>query len=131
MKNFHHLLSANHCIPPRCFKSLTPDFLFVTAQKESLDVNKMMEDWLKHLDRVMEKKKRNVLLILDNAPSHPNIQLINVNILQFFPPNTTSYCQPIDQGIIQANMKLKYRKRQVQHVLVEMDKMVQKQDLNY
>ncbi|XP_052281042.1 tigger transposable element-derived protein 4-like [Dreissena polymorpha] len=56
----------------------------------------------------------------DNAPSHPNIQLTNIK-LQFFPPSTTSLCQPMDQGIIQT-VKLKYRKRQLPHVLAEMDR---------
>ena len=67
----------------------------------------------------MKKKKRNILLFLDNAPSHPDLKLSNVQI-QFFPPNMTSFCQPMDQSINQT-LKLKYRKRQLQHVLVEMD----------
>jgi hypothetical protein len=44
------------------------------------------------------------LLILDNAPGHPkNIEDIESNIRAvFLPPNTTSFLQPMDQGIIAA-----------------------------
>ncbi|XP_023223549.1 tigger transposable element-derived protein 1-like [Centruroides sculpturatus] len=51
-------------------------------------------------------KKKNlafkVLLILDNAPSHP-IDLNHSNVeIAFLPGNTTSLLQPLDQGIIAA-----------------------------
>jgi hypothetical protein len=69
------------------------------------------EDYLKKLNRQMRLQKRNILLFVDNAPSHPEVQLSNVAV-KFLPPNTTSYTQPMDQGIIQAT-KLKFRKRQV------------------
>ena len=69
----------------------------------------------------MKKEDRKVLLFLDNAPSHPTqLKMENVKV-QFFPPNTTSHCQPMDQGIIQA-MKLKFRKKQLQYLLSVMDK---------
>ncbi|CAH1248553.1 Hypp8238 [Branchiostoma lanceolatum] len=59
----------------------------------------------------MGKQGRKNLLLLDNAPSHPDVALNNVD-LKFFPPNTTSRFQPIDQGITQA-VQRKYRKRQL------------------
>lgn len=41
-----------------------------------------------------------VLLLLDNATSHPkDLQHPNVQIL-FLPPNTNSLIQPLDQGVI-------------------------------
>ncbi len=81
---------------------------------------RLMEDWLQWLDRRMRLARRHILLFLDNAPSHPKVQLKNVKI-QFLPANTTSVSQPMDQGIIQT-MKLKYRKRQLQHVSAELDR---------
>lgn len=72
---------------------------------------KIYEDYLKKLNAQMKAQNRKVLLFVDNAPSHPELQLSNINV-QFFPPNTTAYTQPMDQGIIQAT-KLKFRKRQV------------------
>ena len=61
-----------------------------------------------------------MILFLDNAPCHPHIQLDNIK-LQFFPPNITSLLQPMDQGIIQS-VKLKYRKKQLQFLIKQMDK---------
>ncbi|UYV76721.1 hypothetical protein LAZ67_14001873 [Cordylochernes scorpioides] len=43
--------------------------------------------------------KFKILLILDNAPGHPNLEHPNIKVV-FFPPNTTSLIQPLDQGII-------------------------------
>lgn len=40
-----------------------------------------------------------VLLIVNNAPGHPYLEHPNVQMM-FFPPNTTSLIQPLDQGII-------------------------------
>ena len=65
-------------------------------------------------------QKRRILLFVDNAPSHPTLQLRNFK-LQFLPPNTTSLLQPMDQGIIQAT-KLKYRKIQLQNLITKMEK---------
>ena len=62
-------------------------------------------EWLQDLDREMQLQQRKILLFLDNAPSHPkDVSLTNVK-LQFFPANTTSKLQPLDQGII-LNMKV-------------------------
>ncbi|GFT59237.1 tigger transposable element-derived protein 1 [Trichonephila clavipes] len=49
-----------------------------------------------------------VLLIVDNAASHPQLEHPNVQIV-FLPPNTTSLIQPLDQGII-ATVKKYYIK---------------------
>ncbi|GFX77272.1 tigger transposable element-derived protein 1 [Trichonephila clavipes] len=40
-----------------------------------------------------------VLLIVDNAASHPQLEHPNVKLV-FLPPDTTSLIQPLDQGII-------------------------------
>ena len=61
-----------------------------------------------------------MLLFVDNVTSHPATELRNVKLV-FLPANTTSKLQPMDQGIIQT-MKLKYRKRQLQHVISAMKK---------
>ena len=64
----------------------------------------------------MKKQNRRILLFIDNAPCHPtDIQLCNVK-LQFFPANTTSVIQPLDQGVIHP-FKANYRKSLVKHII--------------
>ena len=75
--------------------------------------------WLTAFNEKMVKENRNVLLFLDNAPCHPNLSMSNVK-LQFFPPNTTTHLQPLDQGVIQA-FKLKFRSQQMDHILLKME----------
>ncbi|KAI8497677.1 hypothetical protein Bbelb_243290 [Branchiostoma belcheri] len=65
-----------------------------------MDWTELFVEWLRRLDRKMGRQKWKILLFADNAPSHPDIRLKNVE-LKFFPTNTTSKLQPMDQGIIQ------------------------------
>ena len=59
---------------------------------------------------------RQILLFLDNAPVHPvDLKLSNITVV-FFPPNTTSIVQPLDQGIIRA-FKAHYRSRLVKRII--------------
>lgn len=87
----------------RCVK-IKPKTLPVTYKFNSkVWMNsKIMEEWLKQLDKSMRCQKK-ILLFLENALSLSNLQL------KFLPPNTTSKTQPMDMGIIQA-VKLKFRK---------------------
>lgn len=50
-----------------------------------------------------------MLLFVDNAASPSHLKLKNVELV-FFPPNMTSQCQSLDQGIIQRFKKLYHRK---------------------
>uniref|UniRef100_A0ABM0MZN5 Tigger transposable element-derived protein 4-like n=1 Tax=Saccoglossus kowalevskii TaxID=10224 RepID=A0ABM0MZN5_SACKO len=106
---------------PRCFKNINLKNLPVDyyANKKAWMNSKIFEDWLRKFDRKMRRQGRKILLFADNAPSHPTINLKNIK-LQFLPANTTSKSQPIDQGIIQTT-KLKYRKRQLRHIVRRMD----------
>jgi hypothetical protein len=72
------------------------------------------------LKSINEKTKTKDFIVLDNVPSHPKINFDSVKVA-FFPPNVTSISQSMDQGIIQAT-KLKFRKRQLQFMLSQMDK---------
>jgi len=50
----------------------------------------------------MRRANRNILLLIDNAPTHNllnSLNLTNVTI-HCLPPNTTSHLQPLDAGII-------------------------------
>jgi len=59
-------------------------------------------DYLKKLNNKMHYENRNILLLVDNAPTHnlmDNLELTNVKI-HYLPPNTTAHLQPCDAGII-------------------------------
>src|SRR6185369_10619531 len=59
-------------------------------------------DYLKNLNNKMHLENRNILLLIDNAPTHnlmDNLELTNVKI-HYLPPNTTANLQPCDAGII-------------------------------
>ncbi|XP_033739339.1 tigger transposable element-derived protein 4-like [Pecten maximus] len=94
----------------RCFKNINVNQLPLTwrANKKAWMTGQLFTEWVSELDRRMRLSRRNILLFLDNAPSHPNVKLTNVK-LAFFPVNTTPVLQPLDQGIIQA-VKMVYRK---------------------
>lgn len=100
---------------PRCFKNINIRSLSVHYyfNNKAWMNSYIFEDYLKTLNQQMKRQKRNILLFIDNALSHPNVQLSNIK-LQFLSPNTTCSTQLMDQGIIQTT-KLKIRNRQVNH----------------
>lgn len=105
---------------PRCFKNLNVNKLPVTwkANRTAWMNSKLFSDWLIDLNKTMQKESRQILLFLDNAPCHPvDIQLSNINIV-FFPPNTTSVVQPLDQGVIRS-FKCHYRRMVVKHIIAQ------------
>ncbi|KAG0441910.1 Tigger transposable element-derived protein 6 [Dictyocoela muelleri] len=57
--------------------------------------------YLRRLNEYMLKRSRKILLLLDNAPSHPVLNFSNIELF-YFPKNTTSVLQPLDMGIIKA-----------------------------
>ncbi|XP_066146779.1 tigger transposable element-derived protein 6-like [Euwallacea fornicatus] len=80
----------------------------------------IMKEWLLDMDRRMRIQNRKILLFLDNAGSHPrDLNLENIKIC-FLPPNCTSVCQPLDQGIIK-NVKFFYRDLILKHILTKVD----------
>jgi hypothetical protein len=70
-------------------------------------------------ERKMACKNKNVLLLLDqcSAHNHEGLTLKHVHLLHL-PANTTSYMQPLDQGIIYC-LKRAYLKRLVCFLLQE------------
>lgn len=112
---------------PRCFKQMNVghycDYRFNT---KAWMTGLLFNEWLEDFNSLMRSRNRHVLLLLDNAPSHllPEDEdgkpaLSNVTI-HFLPPNTTSHLQPMDAGIIQ-NMKVHYRRMQVQYLVDRID----------
>ncbi|XP_044755145.1 tigger transposable element-derived protein 6-like [Coccinella septempunctata] len=107
---------------PRAFKNVPMKDLPVMWKfnKKAWMTQDIMSEWLLKFDLKMRKQKRKILLFLDNAGSHPReVKLQNIKVI-FLPPNTTSMCQPLDQGIIQ-NFKFFYRGSILKHILSKMD----------
>ena len=108
---------------PKCYKSIDTRTLPVTWEhnKQAWMTSKIYQRWPQNFDSKMQGQNRQVLLLLDNAPSHPkDVNVTNVKLV-LLPANTTSMLQPQDQEIIKA-VKTIYQKRLLQFVLAKMDK---------
>lgn len=107
---------------PTCFvgrEKTLPSVIYRNNRKAWM-TRDLFTEWLMCFDKDMTKQKRKILLILDNCTAHNvNPTLKSIELL-FLPPNTTSRLQPADQGIIQ-NLKVKYRRRLVERLLVRSD----------
>jgi len=70
---------------------------------------KIFSEWLLDLNEKCVHEKCQILLLLDNFSGQKlDLLLSNVQILML-PPNSTSKCQPLDQGIIY-RAKVNYKK---------------------
>jgi len=67
-----------------------------------------------------ERGLQNAILLLDNAPSHPSITELQTQDgsikCVFLPANTTSICQPMDQGVL-VNLKRRYKRALLEKLL--------------
>lgn len=116
------LLVIGKSARPRALRNIAPKDLPATwkSNKKAWMTRDIMTEWLSDLDKKMGLRKRKIILFLDNATSHPHgLKLKNIKII-FLPPNTTSVCQPLDQGIIR-NFKFYYRDLIVNHILSKID----------
>ena len=103
---------------PISIKSLPTTY---RSNKKSWMTTELFNEWLVLLNNDMKKEKRKILLFLDNCTVHNNPPLLEYVNLIYFPPNTTSRLQPLDQGIIQ-NVKTLYRREIVSVVLDSIEK---------
>ncbi|XP_054631460.1 tigger transposable element-derived protein 4-like [Dunckerocampus dactyliophorus] len=108
-------------IKPHCFGKIDRKDLLVDyhANKKAWMTSNLFELFMTNLNKKMQRQSRKILMLLDDAPCHPHLQLSNIKLI-FLPPNTTSITQPMDQGIIQA-AKLKFRKRQLRSIIHQME----------
>ena len=60
----------------------------------------VFEDWVRKLDREINKQKRNIVLVVENCLAHPQLHGLQNVKLAFLPPNTTARTQPMDAGVI-------------------------------
>lgn len=97
---------------PRCFKSVKSLPVDYANNRKAWMTSELFEKWLRDWDRDLVKKKKKILLLVDNCPAHPNVTDLKSITLAFLPPNTTSVLQPMDQGIIRS-LKTNFRKNLV------------------
>ena len=57
----------------------------------------LFEEWLHELVRKFEIQGRNVVMIVDNCPAHPEVLGLKAINLQFLPPNGASCTQPMNR----------------------------------
>lgn len=101
-------------LKPRCFAGVRSLPTNYAANKRAWMTSILFEKEMKAWDLKLQAEDRNVLVIIDNCPSHPkdlSRKLENIN-LHFLPPNLTSIIQPMDAGIIR-NIKVFYRRELV------------------
>ncbi|XP_066249563.1 tigger transposable element-derived protein 6-like [Euwallacea similis] len=116
------LLVIGKAARPRALKNVPIKDLPATwkSNSETWMTRDIMKEWLLDIDRRMKIQNRKILLFLDNAGSYPrDLNLENIKIC-FLPPNCTSMCQPLDQGIIK-NVQFFYRDLILKHILTKVD----------
>ena len=107
----------------KCFKNVNIKNMGIlyTYNASAWMTGIIFRDWLSSLDKKFRIKKRNILLIIDNASclNINNLELTNIKVL-FLPPNTTSHLQPLDNGIIAA-VKKRYKTKQILYIIKQLE----------
>nr|XP_012148419.1 PREDICTED: uncharacterized protein LOC105663526 [Megachile rotundata] len=122
-------LVINKSKTPRSFKGIKINNLPVywMANKKAWVTATLFNEWFHNffvpdVKRYLSKKGLpfKALLLIDNAPGHPqDLHHENVQVV-FLPKNTTSLLQPLDQGII-STFKAQYIKRTFRYILEQME----------
>ena len=106
---------------PRAFKKKATELgLDYHANSKAWMTAALFFEWLERFNAYIARTfSRKVALLIDNCSAHGTLEnlpsLSNVEVI-FLPPNTTSKLQPLDAGII-ASLKLRYRKKQMEHAV--------------
>ena len=108
-----------HSERPRCFRGHLCLPVTYTSNRKAWMTSGLFESWLDKVNNKLKAESRSILLFVDNCTAHPDVLQSNVKLV-FLPPNTTSKLQPCDAGIIQ-NVKLRYRKQLLRHIINRMD----------
>ena len=121
--DFEKLFVIGKSANSRCFKSIDQKSLPVSyvSSNRAWMTTTLFTSWLTKFNEKMRRQNRNVILFLDNATCHSRQDLSNVELF-FFPPNTTSHLQPLEQGIIRC-VKARYQERLLQSALSEFEQM--------
>ncbi len=137
-----NLMIIGSAVNPRCFGSWQPERdgkVLYAGNKTSWMNSKEFVRWIGYFNGEMSERKKTGWLLMDNCSTHclpPNAEPIvweagdsglkfrgfkmsNTNVV-FLPPKTTSWVQPLDQGIIRA-FKAIYRKIHIRWIISVLD----------
>ena len=98
MEKFEKILVIEKSRKSSCFKSIDTKTLPVTWEhnKKAWMTSEICQRWRQNFDSKMRRQNCQVLLLLDNAPSHPkDLNVTNMELV-FIPVNTISMHQPPD-----------------------------------
>ena len=113
---------------PRAFKNVRKLPIIYKSQPKAWMTAALFSEWFEETFIPEVKKyqkevgkKGNVLLLIDNAPTHPSVDLLErrngrFKVL-FMPANITSLLQPMDQSIIEC-IKRHYRRQLLRKLLL-------------
>lgn len=105
---------------PRCFKNVKGLPVNYKANRKAWMTSDLFISELREWDKELNREKRNILLLVDNCPAHPDVKHLKSIKLVFLPPNTSSKLQPMDQGVIHA-LKSYYRQLLLMKMVQSMD----------
>ncbi|XP_050338865.1 jerky protein homolog-like [Bactrocera neohumeralis] len=115
---------------PRCFKNVKIPLTYANQKKAWMNTDIFITWYENTFIPEVKKfqkdvgKEGDVLLLLDNAPTHPSAETLNREngkfTVKFLPPNVTSILQPMDQSIIETLKRL-YRKQLLRRLLTTED----------
>jgi len=101
---------------PSCFSKIKSFPMKYKSNAKAWMTSQIFADWLKEINKEMAKKKRHILLFIDNCRAHSNLPTLKNILVKFLPPNSTSKLQPLDQGIIRS-FKACYRMQVVRKLV--------------
>lgn len=117
---------------PRAFKNFKDQSMlpvWYRGQKSAWMNSAIFKDWFNHqfvpsVEKYAEENNlpKKAILLLDNAPSHPSADELKSGEIKcvFLPPNVTSLCQPMDQGVLETLKRL-YRRKLLGIIIAGMD----------
>ncbi|XP_019624404.1 PREDICTED: tigger transposable element-derived protein 6-like [Branchiostoma belcheri] len=112
-------LVIGHSRNPRCFRGQRVPLPWESNKKAWMTAA-IFREWVRKIDVEMGRRRKKIVLLLDNCTAHPHdIPLENIRLV-FLPANTTSLIQPLDQGIIR-NFKGLYRAQMLRRVISAVD----------
>ncbi|XP_066258255.1 tigger transposable element-derived protein 4-like [Euwallacea similis] len=105
---------------PRCFKNIVQLPVTYKSNKRAWMNSEIFINALREWDEELRRKKRKIILLVDNCPAHPDVKNLMWITLVFMPPNTSSKLQPMDQGVIHS-LKSHYRRLLLSEMISCMD----------